>query len=107
MKLESRTKVSQETDQVPVPSSAGQVRGGGRLPHLMGILGSRTFVLTIAAVLLILYFQQSSDGLFITSTNASLLLRQTAVYALAASAVALLIIMGEIDLSIGSAAYLA
>jgi ABC-type xylose transport system permease subunit len=80
--------------------------GRSRSQQILSMLASRTFVLSIAAVLLIFYFQQTTDGLFITSTNASLLLRQTAVYALAASAVALLIIMGEIDLSIGSAAYL-
>jgi ABC-type xylose transport system permease subunit len=104
MPLESREKLSQSSVQVAPEGSGGQ--SGTRASQVLGFLGSRTFVLAIAALLLILYFQASSDGLFITSTNASLLLRQTAVYALAASAVAFLIIMGEIDLSIGSAAYL-
>jgi ABC-type xylose transport system permease subunit len=100
MTLESKETVTQGSAQ---PTEPG---GANRMSQIARVLGSRTFVLAIAAVVLILYFQQRSDGLFITSTNASLLLRQTAVYALAASAVALLIIMGEIDLSIGSAAYL-
>ncbi len=105
MKLGVREKVTQASAQSSVTSRTGS-NAVNAMPRLLGILGSRTFVLSIAAVLLMLYFQQESEGLFITSTNASLLLRQTAVYALAASAVALLIIMGEIDLSIGSAAYL-
>lgn len=104
MKLESREKVSKTPIDVTVSQATGP---GNGTRQILGLLGSRTFVLSIAAALLIMYFQMSSDGLFITPNNASLLLRQTAVYALAASAVAMLIIMGEIDLSIGSAAYLA
>ncbi|MGW2651549.1 ABC transporter permease subunit [Streptomyces sp. NPDC001393] len=70
------------------------------------ILTARTTVLAVAALVLILYFHQASGGLFVTPTNASLLLRQTAVVAVAASGVAILIIMGEIDLSVGSAIFL-
>jgi ABC-type xylose transport system permease subunit len=106
MSPELRENVSQTTPQTTVGRGAGGQNRTGKLPQVLGLLGSRAFVLSIAAVLLILYFQQSSDGLFVTSNNASLLLRQTAVYAMAASGVALLIIMGEIDLSIGSAAYM-
>lgn len=106
MKLETREKVSKTPAQVTMSRGAEPKTPTTVTAQLLGILGSRTFVLAIAAVLLIMYFQISSEGLFITPNNASLLLRQTAVYALAASAVAMLIIMGEIDLSIGSAAYL-
>jgi ABC-type xylose transport system permease subunit len=107
MTLESRETENQAPARGTVGSEVPGNNQRGWMSQVLGLLSSRTFVLLIAAVLLILYFQASSDGLFITSTNASLLLRQTAVYALAASAVAILIIMGEIDLSIGSAAYLA
>ena len=55
---------------------------------------------------MILYFQVASDGIFVTPTNAALLIRQTAAVAVAAAGVAILIIMGEIDLSIGSVAFL-
>src|SRR5262245_33413911 len=101
MNLDSTDRMGQASAQITVPGGAGGNNRTKTRSQVLGLLGSRTVVLSIAAVVLILYFQQSSDGLFITPTNASLLLRQTAVYALAASAVALLIIMGEIDLSIG------
>ena len=73
----------------------------------INLVKSRTAVLSVAALALVMYFHLESNGLFITSTNSSLLLRQTAVTAVVACGVALLIIMGEIDLSIGSAVFLA
>jgi ABC-type xylose transport system permease subunit len=89
-----------DAQERPVPEERSQNR-------LVAALVSRSTVLIAAALLLIMYFQQSSGGLFITSTNASLLLRQTAVVAVVACGMAMLIIMGEIDLSVGSAAFLA
>lgn len=71
------------------------------------VLKSRATVLLFSALLLVLYFQNASDGVFITPTNASLLLRQMAVVAVVAAGVSVLIIMGEIDLSIGSSAFFA
>ena len=98
---------SQETSlQVTPPSGADQGPRSTTRDRVVGALASRSTVLTAAALLLILYFQQASGGLFLTSTNASLLLRQTAVVAVVACGMALLIIMSEIDLSVGSAAFL-
>lgn len=57
-------------------------------------------------VILALAFQSQSDGVFLTSRNMSLMLRQAAVLSIVAGGVAILIIMSEIDLSIGSAVYL-
>ena len=79
------------------------VRGAGK--RVLELLTSRTIVLIGAALLLIFYFQQRSGGLFVTSSNSSLLLRQTAVVAVVACGMAVLIIMGEIDLSVGSSAF--
>ncbi|MEZ2311721.1 sugar ABC transporter permease [Paraburkholderia sp. RCC_158] len=73
---------------------------------VLRLLTSRSTVLLLAAALLVLYFEHASGGIFVTATNASLLLRQTAVVAVAAAGIAILIIMGEIDLSIGSSAFL-
>ncbi|MFF4357675.1 hypothetical protein [Streptomyces sp. NPDC001604] len=81
-------------------------RARGAKSSVLRILTARSTVLAVAAFVLILYFDEASGGLFITSTNASLLLRQTAVVAVVASGVAILIIMGEIDLSVGSAVFL-
>ena len=80
--------------------------GSGAWTSVLRLLTSRSTVLLLAAVLLVLYFEHASGGIFITATNASLLLRQTAVVAVAAAGIAILIIMGEIDLSIGSSAFL-
>lgn len=77
-----------------------------RTARVLSVFTSRATVLLIAALALILYFDYASGGLFITTTNASLLLRQTAVIAVIAAGVAVLIIMGEIDLSIGSAVFI-
>jgi D-xylose transport system permease protein len=73
----------------------------------MGLLKSRAMALLLPSLLLFIFFQAQSDGVFITSANASLLLRQTAAVAVVAAGVTILIIMGEIDLSIGSTAFLA
>ena len=89
------------------PQTAAATSGTGRWTRVLRLLTSRTAVLLVSALLLVMYFQQASGGLFVTPTNASLLLRQTAVVAVVAAGVAILIIMGEIDLSIGSAAFLA
>jgi D-xylose transport system permease protein len=52
-------------------------------------------------------FQFLTHGIFLSPRNLALLLRQAAILTVTGSGVALLIIMGEIDLSIGSAVYLA
>lgn len=75
-------------------------------PLMARLIPLRTAVLLSAAILLVLYFQFASDGFFITPNNAALLIRQAAVVVVAAAGVAVLIIMGEIDLSIGSVAFL-
>jgi D-xylose transport system permease protein len=52
------------------------------------------------------FFDIYSGGIFLTSRNAALLLRQSVVVSLVAAGTAVIMIMGEIDLSIGSAIYL-
>jgi D-xylose transport system permease protein len=60
----------------------------------------------VVFVLLAIIFSIASHGIFFTPRNVSLLLRQASVVAILAAGVSFLIIMGEIDLSIGSAVYL-
>lgn len=74
---------------------------------LLRSVSLRTVVLLGAALAMIFYFQFASEGVFITPNNAALLIRQTAAVVVVAGGVAILIIMGEIDLSIGSVAFLA
>ena len=97
---ESNPHVTQTSRANQAPRAADRAYG-----RVAATLGSRSTVLVAAALLLIMYFQQASGGLFVTSTNASLLLRQTAVVAVVACGMAMLIIMGQIDLSVGSAAF--
>ena len=56
--------------------------------------------------MLALFFHLQSNGLFLTPRNLSLLLRQSAILAVVAAGVAVLITMSEIDLSIGSSVFL-
>lgn len=62
--------------------------------------------MVIVFILLFLAFNIASDGIFLTPRNLTLLLRQGAIVAVVAMGVSILIIKGEIDLSIGSAVYL-
>lgn len=67
----------------------------------------RAFGMVLVAVLLAVVFQVLTHGIFLSSRNLALLLRQAAILTVTGCGVALLILMGEIDLSIGSAVYLA
>jgi D-xylose transport system permease protein len=67
---------------------------------------SRTITLVVVFALLTIYFHFASHGIFFSPRNISLLLRQASIAAVVAAGVSILIVMGEIDLSIGSAVYL-
>ena len=70
------------------------------------LFGRRTLIFILVFVVLAVLFDILSDGIFISPRNLSLLLRQGAILAVLAGGVAMLIIMAEIDLSIGSAVFL-
>ncbi len=77
------------------------VADSARAATLRALAQQYALVLILVAVAIV--FQIASDGLFISSRNVPLLLRQAAVTAIVAAGVALVIIGREIDLSIGSA----
>jgi D-xylose transport system permease protein len=60
----------------------------------------------LVLIVLSIVFHLSSDEVFFTPRNLSLLLRQASIVAILAAGVSVLMIMAEIDLSIGSAVYL-
>jgi D-xylose transport system permease protein len=64
---------------------------------------AQQYALVLILVGVAIVFEVASDGLFISSRNVPLLLRQAAVTAIVAAGVALVIIGRQIDLSIGSA----
>jgi D-xylose transport system permease protein len=73
----------------------------------LGVLfGRRALIFILVFLALAILFDILSGGVFISSRNLSLLLRQGAILAVLAGGVAMLIIMAEIDLSIGSAVFL-
>ncbi len=57
-------------------------------------------------VLLCIFFHAGSRGIFFQPRNFSLLLRQASIVAVVSAGVSILMVMGEIDLSIGSAVFL-
>lgn len=81
--------------------------GSGRSRSPLAAVDPRLIVGVVAVVVLALYFNSTSDGIFLGSRNLSLLVREAALVAVLACGVAVLMIMGEIDLSIGSAVYFA
>jgi D-xylose transport system permease protein len=74
--------------------------------ELSVLFGRRALIFILVFLSLAVLFDIMSDGIFITPRNLSLLLRQGAILAVLAGGVAMLIIMAEIDLSIGSAVFL-
>lgn len=78
----------------------------GGLSRLLGPDGGRFVPMIVVFVLLVLAFNIASDGIFLTPRNITLLLRQGAIISIVAMGVSILIVKGEIDLSIGSAVYL-
>jgi D-xylose transport system permease protein len=70
------------------------------------VISRRTLIFIGVFLVLAVYFHLQSRGLFLTPRNLSLMLRQSAILAVIASGVAILMTMSEIDLSIGSAVFL-
>jgi D-xylose transport system permease protein len=78
-----------------------QAGGSGVREVLLGIL--RRYGLIVVLVVLAIVFQFLTDDLFLSSRNVPVLLRQAAITGIVACGVCLVIVAGEIDLSIGSA----
>lgn len=70
------------------------------------LVSARTLSMAVVFLLLAIAFNVASGDIFLTPRNLSLLFRQASIVALVAAGVSILMIMGEIDLSIGSAVYL-
>jgi len=67
---------------------------------------ARVLAMVLVFLALAIVFNTLSDNIFLSSRNLSLLLRQASIVAIVAAGVSILMVMGEIDLSIGSAVYL-
>lgn len=73
---------------------------------LFGKLSWKLLLVIIGIVVLMVLFNVLSDGVFLSQRNISLLLRQSAILGIVASGMVLIIVTGNIDLSVGSAVYL-
>jgi len=87
-------------------SPAVLVRQRSVTAALKSIFSWQMLLILVAFVLLAMAFNFQSDGVFLAPRNLTILLKQAAVLGIVAGGVAVLIIMSQIDLSIGSAVYL-
>lgn len=79
----------------------------GRSAGLAFLLANRRLITMLTLFLgLCVVFHVASGGIFLSPRNLTLLMRQGAIVSIVAMGVAILIIKGEIDLSIGSSVYL-
>ncbi len=86
------------------PASPEAQAKRGVLPRLnLAQYGAQAYVMVGVLVVLGLLFNILTNGIFLSPRNVSLLLRQSAIVGTAASGMVLLLIVGEIDLSVGSA----
>jgi D-xylose transport system permease protein len=76
------------------------------LAGLGGLIGGQTLSMLVVFILLAIAFNIAADGVFFTPRNMSLLLRQASLVAVLSGGVSILMVMGEIDLSIGSGVFL-
>ncbi|HYV03594.1 MAG TPA: sugar ABC transporter permease [Blastocatellia bacterium] len=77
--------------------------GGLKLPHE----ALRAYTMVIALVVVWVFFQYATGGIFLEARNFSNLMRQTAVTGVLSIGMLMVIITGQIDLSIGSVVGLA
>ena len=81
--------------------------GGGLWPSVRAmLLRAKWLPLALVFITIAIVFNIGTDGIFLSPRNLSLLMRQSAITAILAMAVSILIIKGEIDLSIGSSVFL-
>ena len=96
----------QSISKATAARAAAATSRGGLMRALTRAADARTLTMLVVFVVLAVVFNLASGDIFLTPRNLSLLLRQASDVALVASGVSILMVMGEIDLSIGSAVYL-
>jgi D-xylose transport system permease protein len=84
----------------PITTTAAPARAAGRLKINASLL--RAYTMVIALVALWLIFNYMTGGTFLTARNLSNLVRQTSVTGILAVGMLMVIVAGQIDLSVGS-----
>jgi D-xylose transport system permease protein len=97
--------VSEEANETlierpPVTADTEPQKGIGRLKIPTSAL--RAYTMVFALVVIWLLFSWATDGIFLSARNFSNLMRQTAVTGVLAVGMLMIIITGQIDLSVGS-----
>ncbi len=92
---------SLKRDAVTVTSSEAKTAAPNRANSVISILRSAAGLL-VAIALVWLVFSVLTDGVFVSDRNLSNLMRQTAITAIVALGMLVVIAQGEIDLSVGS-----
>jgi D-xylose transport system permease protein len=86
--------------------AAGGARSEPAWRRLGQFVDGRVLSMLLVFVLLCIFFHVDSGGIFFQPRNLSLLLRQASIVVIVSAGVSILMVMGEIDLSIGSAVFL-
>ncbi|GBF74356.1 hypothetical protein PA598K_02695 [Paenibacillus sp. 598K] len=75
-------------------------------PKLFGKLGWQGLLIFVGVAIIMLVFNELTNGVFLSQRNISLLLKQSAILGIVSAGMVLLIVARQIDLSAGSAVYL-
>lgn len=115
MSIENSREAILEAQEPQFSGSVGNDSGKGRASKRMRSVRTlvprttsafRTLAIAVVFIVLALYFQVRSGSVFLSATNVNYLFRQLVVLGIMSAGTAVIMIMGEIDLSIGSAIYL-
>ncbi len=98
--------MSHQVAKRPASKAVRAGQSGSAWQSLGQIADGRVLSMLVVFVLLCIFFHIDSGGIFFQPRNLSLLLRQASIVAVASAGVSILMVMGEIDLSIGSAVFL-
>ena len=98
--------MSHQVTKHPASKAVRAGQSGSARQSLGQIADGRVLSMLVVFVLLCIFFHVDSGGIFFQPRNLSLLLRQASIVAVASAGVSILMVMGEIDLSIGSAVFL-
>lgn len=93
-------------EKLEMADAEGQLKSQSALVKVLGKVNWTKYAMIFVLILLGIAFHFMTKGVFITPRNLSTLMRQVAVLGVAASGMTILLIMGQIDLSMGSSMYL-
>lgn len=97
-------KPANEPEIKRTPAAAGDMQKKGLASFKIPTSALRTYTMVLALIVIWLLFTWATDGIFLEARNFSNLMRQTAVTGVLAVGMLMVIVTGQIDLSVGSVA---